>query len=76
MEVLGPLRADYRIAWVAPDYSRVVVAREKRDYAWIMARAPRLPEGEVEELYEVLRAAGYDVGTLRRIPHSAPGGSR
>jgi hypothetical protein len=28
----GPFRADYRIAYLAADYSQVVVAREKRDY--------------------------------------------
>lgn len=76
MQFVWPLRADYRIAWLAPDYSRVVIAREKRDYAWIMARSPRIPEAQVEELYEFLRANGYDTGSLRRIPHGEPGGGR
>ena len=74
MQFVWPFRADYRIAWLAPDYSRVVIAREKRDYAWIMARTPRIPEAEVEELYAFLRANGYDVGKLRRIPHGAQAG--
>ena len=73
MQFVWPIRADYRIAWLAPDYSRVVIAREKRDYAWIMARTPSLPEAQVEELYGFLRANGYDTGKLRRIPHSAQG---
>jgi apolipoprotein D and lipocalin family protein len=76
MQFLWPFRADYRIAWLAPDYSRVVIAREKRDYAWIMARAPRVPDAQVEEMYGFLRANGYDAGTLRRIPQSLRGGSR
>jgi apolipoprotein D and lipocalin family protein len=76
MQFVWPIRADYRIAWLAPHYSRVVIAREKRDYAWIMARTPRIPEAEVEELYEFLRANGYDTGKLRRIPHGAAGGTR
>lgn len=71
MQFVWPFRADYRIAWLAPDYSRVVIAREKRDYAWIMARAPRITEAQLEEHYAFLRANGYDTGTLRRIPHSA-----
>jgi apolipoprotein D and lipocalin family protein len=74
MQFVWPIRSDYRIAWLAPDYSRVVVAREKRDYAWIMARTPRIPEAQVEELYAFLRANGYDAGKLRRIPHGAQGG--
>ena len=76
MQFVWPLRADYRIAWLAPDYSRVVVAREKRDYAWIMARTPRIPDAQLDELYDFLRANGYEAGDLRRIPQSAPGGSR
>ena len=42
-QYVWPIRADYRIAYLAADYSQVVVAREKRDYVWIMARTPRSP---------------------------------
>jgi apolipoprotein D and lipocalin family protein len=76
MQFVWPIRADYRIAWLAPDYSRVVIAREKRDYAWIMARTPRIPEPQVAEMLDFLRANGYDTDSLRRIPQSAPGGTR
>ncbi|MEO7742943.1 MAG: lipocalin family protein [Usitatibacter sp.] len=68
MQFVWPFRADYRIAWLAPDYSRVIVAREKRDYAWIMARSPTLPEAQYREMLEFLRAAGYDTAGLRRMP--------
>ena len=76
MQFVWPIRADYRIAWLAPDYSQVVIAREKRDYAWIMARTPRIADAQLDELYEFLRANGYDAGSLRRIPHGAAGGVR
>jgi apolipoprotein D and lipocalin family protein len=76
MQFVWPFRADYRIAWLAADYSRVVIAREKRDYAWIMARTPQITDAQVEEMYGFLRANGYDTGTLRRIPQGAGGGSR
>lgn len=76
MQFVWPIRADYRIAWLAPDYSRVVVAREKRDYAWIMARTPRIEEAQLDELYEFLRANGYDTAKLRRFPHGTPGAPR
>lgn len=68
MQFIWPIRADYRIAWLAADYSRVIVAREKRDYAWIMARSPRLPEAQYREMLELLAAAGYDTATLRVMP--------
>jgi apolipoprotein D and lipocalin family protein len=68
MQFLWPFSADYRIVHVAPDYSVTVVAREKRDYAWIMARAPALPEDELAALAALLRAQGYDTTKLRKVP--------
>lgn len=68
MQFVWPIKADYRIAWLAEDYSATVVAREKRDYAWIMARRPALPDGELERLLGFLADQGYDVSALRRIP--------
>ena len=76
IQPVWPIRTDYRIAWLAPDYSRVVIARESRDYAWIMSRTPRIPDAELDKLYDFLRAHGYEAGKLRRIPHSAAGASR
>jgi len=76
MRFVWPFRADYRIAWLAPDYSRVVIAREARDYAWIMARKPRISEAQVEELYGFLRDNGYDTGKLRRFPQRDAGAVR
>ena len=71
MQFVWPIRADYRIAWLAPDYSSVVVAREKRDYAWIMSRRPTLPDDELRAREAFLREAGYDTSKLRRIPQRA-----
>lgn len=76
MQFVWPFRADYRIAWLASDYSRVVIAREKRDYAWIMARTPSIAVDELDELYGFLRSNGYDTTTLRRIPHVSVEGPR
>ncbi len=72
MQFVWPFRADYRIAWLAADYSRVIVAREKRDYAWIMARLPSVAEGEYREMLAFLAAAGYDTATLRKMPQRPP----
>ena len=76
MQFVWPFTADYRIAWLAPDYSRVVIAREARDYAWIMARTPQISEPQLEELLGFLRSNGYDTSTLRRFPQREPGAIR
>ena len=63
-----PLKADYRIAYLADDYGQTVVAREKRDYAWIMARTPEIAAADYARLVQVLAELGYDVSRVQRVP--------
>lgn len=73
MQPFWPIRADFRIVHLTPAYDRTIVAREKRDYAWIMARSSTIPDTEYQAMVEILRAAGYDTTRLVRVPHSQPG---
>jgi len=68
MQFFWPIRADYRIAWIADDYGSVLVARKKRDYVWIMARRPSLPSDELERLERKAAELGYDVAKIHRVP--------
>ena len=67
-QYVWPFKADYRISYLSEDYSRVVVARQKRDYVWIMARTPTIPEADFAALTERVRALGYDTSKLQRVP--------
>jgi apolipoprotein D and lipocalin family protein len=68
MQFAWPIKADYRIAWLKPDYSQTVIGREQRDYAWIMARTPQIPEEEYQQILQFLREQGYDVAQVRKVP--------
>ena len=68
MQFIWPIKADYRIVYVAPDYSTTVIGREKRDYAWIMARKPAIPEAEYRRLLGLLADQGYDISKVRKVP--------
>jgi apolipoprotein D and lipocalin family protein len=68
MQFIWPLKSDYRIAYLAPDYSQTVIARTKRDYLWIMARAPQLPDPDYRRILEFVAAQGYDNTRIRRVP--------
>ncbi|MGQ0510176.1 MAG: lipocalin family protein [Betaproteobacteria bacterium] len=72
MRFVWPIRADYRIAYLSPDYGQVVVGREKRDYAWIMARQPRIPEADYQRVLGFLREQGYDTARVRKVPQRWP----
>jgi len=65
-----PIKADYRISHVSPDYTQTVITREKRDYLWIMARTPAIPEADYQKLVDIARKQGYDPGQIRRMPQS------
>lgn len=69
-QYLWPIKADYRIAYLAADYSQVVVAREKRDYVWIMARTPTIAVADLDRLTRFVAAQGYDTSRLRRMPQA------
>jgi apolipoprotein D and lipocalin family protein len=70
-QYIWPIKADYRIAYLSDDYTQVVVAREKRDYVWIMARTPTISETDYERLKAFVGRQGYDVAKLQRVPQSA-----
>lgn len=72
MQFLWPIQADFRIAYLSPDYGQVVIGREKRDYVWIMARQPRIPETDYQRLLGFLREQGYDASRLRKVPQQWP----
>ncbi len=68
MQFLWPFKSEFLITYLNSDYTQTIVSRNKRDHAWIMARAPRIPEGEYDLLVKELSAQGYDVNLLRKIP--------
>ena len=70
MQFIWPFKAEYRIVHLEPDYSVTVIGRTRRDYVWIMARRPRIPEEDYARLLSFLVEQGYDVAKIRKVPHS------
>ncbi len=68
MQFIWPVKADFRIAYLAPDYSSTVIARNARDYVWIMARTPTISDAHYEELTRFVESLGYDIAKLRKVP--------
>ena len=69
MQFVWPIQAEYVIAWVDADYRQTIVGRSKRDYVWLMARTPRIPESDYQARVKQIEALGYDVAKLHRVPH-------
>ena len=68
MQFVWPVKADYRIVYLAADYSQTVIAREKRDYVWIMARTPAITEADYQRLLGIVASLGYDPATVQKVP--------
>lgn len=72
MQLIWPFKAEYLIAYLDDDYSKTIIARNKRDYVWIMAREPQLSEAEYRQLEQFVADLGYKTGELRKIPQRWP----
>ncbi|UCH24031.1 MAG: lipocalin family protein [Deltaproteobacteria bacterium] len=73
MQFIWPFKAEYRIVYLAEDYSQTVIGRSKRDYVWIMARQPSIADKDYERILEFLTDQGYSLKDLRKVPHGSAG---
>lgn len=71
MQFIWPIKAEYRIAYLDQDYTQTVIARNARDYVWIMARTPQIPDSEYQQLVKFVAELGYNTGKLRKVPQQA-----
>jgi apolipoprotein D and lipocalin family protein len=72
MQFIWPIKADYRIVYVSPDYRHTIIGRQKRDNVWIMARTPVISDAEFEDLRARVAREGYDMEALQRVPQQWP----
>jgi apolipoprotein D and lipocalin family protein len=68
MRFIWPFKADYRIAWLNSDYSQTIIGREARDYVWIMARTPTIPDADYRTMLAFLNREGYDTAKIIKVP--------
>lgn len=68
MRFVWPIKADYRIIYLDEDYTQTVIGRQSRDYVWIMAKTPTIPEEDYNRLVDFIASFGYDMSKLQRVP--------
>lgn len=68
MQFIWPFKADYRIVYLNEDYRITVIGRQKRDYVWIMARSPDIPDTTYQHLLNFLTQQGYDASKIHKVP--------
>jgi apolipoprotein D and lipocalin family protein len=68
MQFIWPIKADYRVIYLDDDYETTVIGRNKRDYVWVMARKPAIPEDKYNAIMKLIEDAGYDMANIREVP--------
>ncbi|MCX6127078.1 MAG: lipocalin family protein [Proteobacteria bacterium] len=63
-----PIKFPYYTVDLAGDYSWVVVATPNRDYLWIMARKPFLPDSLLSDLIKGMVSRGFKESEIQRVP--------
>ena len=72
MQFVWPFKAEYRVVFLAADYSVTMIGRSKRDYVWIMAREPSIPDADYTKLLDLLKSYGYDTRLVQKVPQQVP----
>lgn len=72
VEVFWPLKSQYIVAYLKDDYSQTIVARDARDYTWIMARVPGISQADYDALILRVTAMGYPLAKIRKVPQAWP----
>ena len=51
-------------------YTQTIIAREKRDYVWIMARQSEISLVDYEKLVNFIESLGYEKSKIRKVPQN------
>ena len=70
MQFIWPIKAQYKITYLDQDYQNTIIARDDRDYVWIMSRQKRIDQDTLKILVKKIEDDGYDIKKIRWIEHS------
>jgi len=70
MQFIWPIKAQYKIVYLDEAYQNTIIARDSRDYVWIMSREKKIEQKTLEQLVKKIETDGYDIKKIRWIEHS------
>jgi len=76
VQVFWPIKAQYIVAYLKDDFSQTIIARDARDYTWIMARTPNISPADYDALLLRVVNLGYAGDGIRKVPQAWPENSR
>jgi len=70
MRFIWPIKAEYVVSYVDPTYTETIIGRSALDYVWIMARTPTISAERYDALLAQVKAFGYDVSRVQKVPQT------
>ena len=68
MQFLWPFKMPFLIIDIDDEYSYTVIGYPSRNYVWIMARKPEIPQKTYQSIIEGLEYVGYDISRINKVP--------
>jgi apolipoprotein D and lipocalin family protein len=68
IQFFWPLKFDYLIAYLAPDYSATIVIVPSKKYIWLMGRSPKIDPIQMAAMKEWLAKNGVAESELTYVP--------
>ncbi len=68
MQFIWPIKAEYRIVYLDEAYQNTIIARNARDYVWLMSRSPNMSNQAYQAYLAQIKGMGYDINKLVKIP--------
>lgn len=66
-----PLKFDYLIIGLDPDYRWTAIGVPSKKYLWIMSRDPNFSRNEIDQVLKTLEKAGYDTADIEFVQHKS-----
>jgi apolipoprotein D and lipocalin family protein len=66
---LWPIKLDYLIVYVDPNYEWTAIGVPDQKYLWVMSRAKNPPREQADKIIEILRKKNYNISKLTQIEH-------
>ena len=68
MQFLWPFKMPFLIIDIDDEYSYTVIGYPSRNYVWIMARKPEIPQKTYQSILKNLEYVGYDISQINKVP--------
>lgn len=69
MQFIWPFKVDYRIVYLDSDYQNTIIARQARDYVWVMSRSPKVSADQLAVYRKIVEGFGYDMTQWQQPIH-------